>query len=168
MANLQRPNLPHTFSQQLSLHRRSRDERRPLLASSTFPRGSGDSLSARRSNTEPAASEAYNAPGSNPIPSITFNASNDDYDDDEEEHADSDGLYPPHCCFTTSESRSESARARADPFGTNLCKVYLNIHRYVSFNFSWSAKDSMYEMFTRSVNVGWITIYVSTKAGPIA
>lgn len=43
-----------------------------------------------------------------------------------EEHADSDGLYPPHCCWTDDQP---DPPARADPFGNRNCPVYDNIHR---------------------------------------
>ncbi|KPI43852.1 Calcium channel YVC1 [Cyphellophora attinorum] len=49
---------------------------------------------------------------------------------DAEEHAaDSDGLYPPHSCWTEDEGWMEGAKDRADPFKTRNCKVYMNIHR---------------------------------------
>ncbi len=119
-----RPAFPHTFSQQLSLHRPSRDERRALLSSSTYPQPSNGGITFSRSNTDAGAS--------NPLPRILLNESNDEYDDDEEEHADSDGLYPPHCCFTADEPRPQGIsgqKDRADPFGTKDCRVYLTIHR---------------------------------------
>ena len=124
MAQHQRPGLPHTFSQQLNLYRESGDERRPLLSSSTFPRPSTGGHSFTRSNTNPNGSgTALNA-----IPSIVLNDSDDDYDEDEE-HADSDGLYPPHCCYTAADPQPQGQRNRADAFGTKECKVYLNVHR---------------------------------------
>lgn len=49
---------------------------------------------------------------------------------DADEHAaDSDGLYPPHSCWTEDEGWMEGAKERADPFKTRHCRVYINIHR---------------------------------------
>lgn len=45
---------------------------------------------------------------------------------DEEDVADSDGLYPPHCTWTS--AHREPPRA-ADPYGNGNCNVYENIHR---------------------------------------
>jgi hypothetical protein len=45
---------------------------------------------------------------------------------DEEEVADSDGLYPPHCTWTS--AHREPPRG-ADPYGNGNCNVYENIHR---------------------------------------
>ena len=123
-----RPAFRHTFSQQLSLHRPSRDERRPLLSSGTFPRQSNGSTPFSRSNTNPDPTGRT----STDLPSIVVNDSDDEYDDDEEEHADSDGLYPPHCCFTAADPRPQGIpgqKDKADPFGTKDCRVYLLIHR---------------------------------------
>jgi hypothetical protein len=49
--------------------------------------------------------------------------------DDEDDYADSDGLFPPHSCWTEAEGWMEGAKDRADPFKTRHCKVYENIHR---------------------------------------
>jgi hypothetical protein len=46
-----------------------------------------------------------------------------------DDQADSDGLYPPRSCWTQAEGWMEGAKARADPFKTRHCKVYLNLHR---------------------------------------
>ena len=124
MARSSRPGFPHTFSQQLSLHRPSRDERRPLLSVSTFPQPPTGSFSLQRSETNPNAATG----ATHSIPTITLNDSNDE-NEDEEEHADSDGLYPPNCCYTAAQPRPEGERDRADPFGTKDSQVYLNIHR---------------------------------------
>lgn len=43
-----------------------------------------------------------------------------------DEQADSDGLYPPNCCWTTDGTRPPK---RSDPFGNRDCNVYGNIHR---------------------------------------
>ncbi|KIY00971.1 uncharacterized protein Z520_03637 [Fonsecaea multimorphosa CBS 102226] len=50
---------------------------------------------------------------------------------DEEDFADSDGLYPPHCTWTSLEQDRLGGRppAEADPFGNAHCNVYENIHR---------------------------------------
>lgn len=50
-------------------------------------------------------------------------------DEEDQDHADSDGLYPPHSCWTEAEGWMEGAKDRADPFKTRLCNVYHNIHR---------------------------------------
>ena len=121
------PAFPHTFSQQLSLHRPSRDERRPLLPSATSLRQSNGMISFSRSNTNPDPTGTT----SGELPSIVVNDDDNEYDENEE-HADSDGLYPPHCCFTAAEPRPQGIagqKDRADPFATKDCRVYLNIHR---------------------------------------
>ncbi len=108
-----RPRANHSLSAQFRLHRPSGDDRLPLLSPS------------RRSSTAPAgASDSANNPSS--IPQITFE--DEDLEEEESEHADSDGLYPPHCCWTTAEGRLGGGE-RADPFRTRECNVYLNIHR---------------------------------------
>lgn len=43
-----------------------------------------------------------------------------------DEQADSDGLYPPNCCWTTDGNQPAM---RTDPFGNRNCDVYGNIHR---------------------------------------
>ncbi|KAH0845138.1 hypothetical protein AYO21_01601 [Fonsecaea monophora] len=50
---------------------------------------------------------------------------------DEEDFADSDGLYPPHCTWTSRDQDRLGGRppAEADPFGNAHCNVYENIHR---------------------------------------
>ncbi|KIW95524.1 uncharacterized protein Z519_04109 [Cladophialophora bantiana CBS 173.52] len=50
---------------------------------------------------------------------------------DEEDFADSDGLYPPHCTWTSLEQDRLGGRPprEADPFGNAHCNVYENIHR---------------------------------------
>ena len=48
---------------------------------------------------------------------------------DGDDYADSDGLYPPHSCWTQAEGWTEGAHERADPFNTRFCRVYENIHR---------------------------------------
>lgn len=45
---------------------------------------------------------------------------------DEEDYADSDGLYPPNCTWTSNQV--EPPRG-ADPYGNADCNVYENIHR---------------------------------------
>lgn len=120
-----RPAFPRTFSQQMSLHRSSRDERRPLLSASTLPSTPGGQASISRSNTNFDANFTEEPPDG--VPEIVVDAEHDSFEDDG--HADSDGLYPPHCCYTASEPRHQGQRDRADPFGTKECKVYLNIHR---------------------------------------
>ena len=47
---------------------------------------------------------------------------------DEEDMADSDGLYPPHCTWTSAQEEPPPA---ADPYKNADCKVYENIHRWV-------------------------------------
>lgn len=47
---------------------------------------------------------------------------------DEEDHADSDGLYPPNCCWTRDQRRPPP---HADQYGIENCNVYKNILRYV-------------------------------------
>ncbi|KAJ9650560.1 hypothetical protein H2198_010139 [Neophaeococcomyces mojaviensis] len=42
-----------------------------------------------------------------------------------DEHADSDGLYPPHCCYTA----DHSPRAGTDLYGHDQWPVYQNIHK---------------------------------------
>ncbi|RMD44451.1 hypothetical protein DV735_g618, partial [Chaetothyriales sp. CBS 134920] len=49
-----------------------------------------------------------------------------DLEDDESEHADSDGLYPPNLVQTTANG---GCPRRADPFKIAECNVYSNIHR---------------------------------------
>lgn len=113
--------LPHTLSQQLKLHSSAGDERRPLLSSTTFSepitRDANNTISSRRDG------------GTDRMPSISFNDTDNEFED-EDQHADSDGLFPPHCSFTAAEPRPPGQHDRADPFGTKECKVYLNIHRY--------------------------------------
>jgi hypothetical protein len=46
---------------------------------------------------------------------------------DEEEFADSDGLYPPNCTWTSHERQPDAA----DPYGIADLNVYENLHRYV-------------------------------------
>ncbi|KAI1616583.1 hypothetical protein EDD36DRAFT_429474 [Exophiala viscosa] len=45
---------------------------------------------------------------------------------DEEDMADSDGLYPPHCTWTSAQEEPPPA---ADPYKNADCQVYENIHR---------------------------------------
>jgi hypothetical protein len=44
---------------------------------------------------------------------------------EEEGHADSDGLYPPHCTWTNAQAEPRAA----DPYRNADCNVYENIHR---------------------------------------
>ncbi|KIW66858.1 hypothetical protein PV04_06150 [Phialophora macrospora] len=50
---------------------------------------------------------------------------------DEEDYADSDGLYPPHCTWTSYDQALCGGKPpdSADPFGNGKCSVYENIHR---------------------------------------
>jgi hypothetical protein len=117
MASAQRPRAVHSLSAQFRLHRRSNDERAPLL-----------DTHARNTGFQPISEEtASQAPE---VPLITVD--DEDLEGEASEHADSDGLYPPHCCWTAAnDGVATETRERADLFGTKQCNVYLNIHRYV-------------------------------------
>lgn len=104
-----RPNLFHGLSAHFRLHRSGDDERQPLLSSS------------RRASTAPVTSTGHTGDGAQ----VRITIGDEDVEEDDSEHADSDGLYPPHSCWTGQVGGGE----RADPFQTRECNVYLNIHR---------------------------------------
>lgn len=53
-----------------------------------------------------------------------------DADEDADEHADADGLYPPHSCWTSDDPHPPEPHAHLP--------VYRTIHQYAMlFSFSW-------------------------------
>ncbi|RMZ92040.1 hypothetical protein DV736_g705, partial [Chaetothyriales sp. CBS 134916] len=102
----------HGLSREIRLHNSSTDERRPLLSSHP-------PLSSVPPKTDGVAGRA---------PSTHSNLDDEDVEEDESEHADSNGLYPPNLVWTTADGRSTGGK-RPDPFHIGECNIYTNIHR---------------------------------------
>jgi hypothetical protein len=109
----------------MTFHHSNRGERQPLLSVSSARSAPGD----RSRSIETVDTESNDRPP-NGVADVVLDSEHDFLDDDDDtEHADSDGLYPPNCCYTALEARPQGQRDRADPFGTRDCRVYWNIHR---------------------------------------